>query len=138
MGLVDINHNPSQEELKWFGLIAFLYLGIVGILIWLRFDLLRLSVVLWTFAILLVGIFYAVPALKRPIYLIWMYTFFPLSWTVSHILFAAVFYLVMTPIKLGLTLVSYDPLGRRWDRSADTYWHEHNPASDPKRYFRQF
>ena len=68
----------------------------------------------------------------------WMYAFFPLSWTVSHLLFAAVFYLVVTPIKLGLTLVGYDPLGRRWDRSADTYWHEHNPASDPKRYFRQF
>jgi hypothetical protein len=33
MGLVDINHNPSHGELKWFGLIAFLFLGIVGILI---------------------------------------------------------------------------------------------------------
>ena len=94
-------------------------------------------VVIWIFAILLAGFFYAVPDLKRPIYLIWMYTFFPLSWTVSHLLFAAAFYLVMTPIKLGLTLVGYDPLGRRLDRSADTYWHEHNPASDPKRYFRQ-
>ena len=28
MGLVDINHNPSQGELKWFGLIALLFLGI--------------------------------------------------------------------------------------------------------------
>ena len=89
MGLVEINHNPSQGELKWFGLIALLFLGIVGLVIWLRFDLLRWSVVLWILAFLLAGIFYAAPALKRPIYLIWMYAFFPLSWTVSHVLFAS-------------------------------------------------
>jgi hypothetical protein len=31
-----------------------------------------------------------------------------------------------------------DPMQRQFEPEAATYWVEHDPATDPKRYFRQF
>ncbi len=138
MGLIDINRNPSQKELKWFGLLLLLFSGIVGTVIWVKFDKPEWSFGIWAVALLVTGIFYIVPVTRRPLYLAWMYLFFPLSWTVSHLLFALTFYLVVTPIGLAMKLLGYDPMCRRWDSSADTYWREYDPAVDSKRYFRQF
>jgi hypothetical protein len=57
---------------------------------------------------------------------------------VSHLLLLVVYYLVLTPIGLLMRLIGYDPLQRRFDRSAQSYWTPHDPAADDARYFKQF
>jgi hypothetical protein len=49
-----------------------------------------------------------------------------------------VFYGVLTPIGLLMRLFGRDPLNRTFDRSATSYWIEHDPGSDLDRYFQQY
>jgi len=82
--------------------------------------------------------FYAVPALKRPMYLGWMYLFFPVGFVVSIVLLGLVYYLVLTPIALALRIVGHDPLTRKFEPGATTYWSARPPAPSSARYFKQY
>ena len=81
---------------------------------------------------------YAVPPLRRPLYLGWMYVAFPIGWVISHVVLAIVYYLVFTGTGLVMRLLGRDPLQRRFEPDAQTYWVEHRPGEDLARYFRQF
>jgi hypothetical protein len=49
------------------------------------------------------------------------------------------FYLVLTPVGLLLRLLGKDPLHRKPDRSAASYWVKRAPEKiDPERYERLF
>ena len=76
--------------------------------------------------------------MRRWIYLGWLYAAFPIGWTLSHILLAAGYYLVLTPMGLLARWLREDPLERKLDRDAATYWTERRPPRDVRRYFRQF
>jgi hypothetical protein len=41
-------------------------------------------------------------------------------------------------MALVMRAVGRDPLARRFDRDAQTYWVERGEQRDPARYFRQF
>ncbi|HEU4365360.1 MAG TPA: SxtJ family membrane protein, partial [Candidatus Krumholzibacteria bacterium] len=76
--------------------------------------------------------------LRMPLYLAWMRVFFPLGWVVSHAILIVIYYAVLTPIGLVLRLVGYDPMRRRFDRGASTYWAEHRSDDDLSQYFRRY
>jgi len=76
--------------------------------------------------------------LGRRLYVGWLLAFLPLGWTVSHLLLAVVYYLVITPIGLVMRLAGRDPLQRKFDRTADTYWIQRKQPDNSKRYFQQF
>ena len=67
----------------------------------------------------------------------WMAAFHPVAWTISTVLLAAVYCAILTPTGLVMRLVGRDPLHRRFDRSAASYWIARRPSADPARYFRQ-
>ena len=62
----------------------------------------------------------------------------PIGWTVSHLVLAVIYFLILTPIGLVVRWFRPDPLGLKLDRERKTYWVPHDPGHDPKRYFRQF
>jgi hypothetical protein len=62
----------------------------------------------------------------------------PIGWTVSMALLAVVYILVFTPLGLALRAFGYDPMQRGFDRDRASYWGEHPPPPEPRRYFRQF
>jgi hypothetical protein len=49
-----------------------------------------------------------------------------------------VFYLVFTPVGLVMRLLGRDPLQRRFDREAGTYWVDHVEPRSVEEYFRQY
>ena len=67
-----------------------------------------------------------------------MYAALPIGWTISHVVLAAVFYVVMTPIGILMKMLGHDPMQRSFDRAAPTYWLERKGDPDPRRAFRQF
>lgn len=81
---------------------------------------------------------FASRASGRAIYRGWMFAALPIGWTFSHVILGAVYYGVFTPIGVLLRLAGKDPMNRRFDPSAQTYWIPHKQETDPKRYFRQF
>ncbi|MCB9847532.1 MAG: hypothetical protein H6814_03865 [Phycisphaeraceae bacterium] len=62
----------------------------------------------------------------------------PIGWTVSMALLGVVFFLVFTPLGLILRAFGYDPMQRRFDKGRPSYWSEHAPPPEPRRYFRQY
>jgi len=78
------------------------------------------------------------PAAGRAIYTHWMFAAMPIGWTLSHVILGAVYYLLITPIGLVMRIVDYDPMSRRMDRAAATYWLPREPRRDSVGYFRQF
>jgi hypothetical protein len=138
MALIEINKDPSRKELNWFGLIFALFFALVGTLLYWKFGAPRAAVILWWIAGALTVVYYAIPPLRRSVYLGWMYLAFPIGWVLSHVLLAIVYYLVFTPIGLIMRLLGRDPMRRRFEPERKSYWVEHRPGGAPSRYFRQF
>jgi hypothetical protein len=138
MGLIEINKNPSLRELRWFGVILLAFAGLVGALLRFKFGLSTAATTVWVAGGVIAVAVLAVPPLRKPVYLGWMYAAFPIGWTISNALLAFTYYLVLTPIGLAMRLLGRDPMTRRLDPSAKTYWTEHNPHGAPERYYRQF
>jgi len=74
----------------------------------------------------------------RRLYVGWMLAAVPIGWTLSHLVLAAVYYVVLTPIGLIMRASGKDPMHRGFDREARTYWIERKRRDDPTRHFRQF
>ena len=61
-----------------------------------------------------------------------------IGWILSSVVLAVLYYLVLTPIGVLLRLTGYDPMKRRFDRTAKTYWLPRNSDTETERYFKQF
>lgn len=138
MGLIQINKTPSARELRWFGVLLALFFGVIGILV--RFNSGEgPAIAVWGGGATLAAVYAVVPAVRRPLYLGWMYAAFPIGWTVSHLVLAAVYYLALTPIGVLARLFGHNPMQRGFDPAADSYWKRRPPREeDPARYFKQF
>ena len=138
MALIEIKRNPTVKDLRWFGILLAAFVILVGAIARWKFERPVPAQAIWTVGAVIVGVYAAIPSLRRWIYLGWLYAVFPIGWTVSHVLLAAIYFLVVTPIGFLLRLIKGDPLERAPDRSATTYWAERPKATDMRRYFRQF
>ena len=138
MALIHRNHELTPRELRIFGVLQFVFLGLVGGMLLHRTGSWTFAIVVWTITLLLCSFYYAMPTARHMVFETWMALVYPIGWIISHILLAMLFYVVITPIGWLLRLCNYDPLQRKLDRSTGTYWTTHNTGEDPKRYFQQF
>ncbi len=135
MAVIEINRDPSPRDLAIFGALLALFVALAG---WLLRRQGVAGAAVWGAGALLVAVYLVVPAARRPIYLGWMYAVFPIGWVISHAVLAGIYYGVFTPIGLVLRFAGRDPLARRFDRSAPSYWQPHRPDLHRRRYFRQY
>lgn len=83
-------------------------------------------------------IFWALPRISRPFYVIWYFIACCIGIVVANVLMAGFYYLVFTPIALLRRLAGKPALSRRFERGTATYWKDTKPVTDAKRYYRQF
>ena len=83
-------------------------------------------------------IVWTLPRVGNRLYDGWIEGASPIGWTVTHLVLAAVYYLVLTPIGLLMRLAGRDPMRRSIDPKAATYWIARKNPIESKRYFRQF
>ena len=136
--MIDVNKNPSPRELFWFAVLLAIFLGGVGTMLYGHFQRPAFGYAAWGLGLVLLSAFAAMPRWRVPIYLGWIYLFYPLGWVLSHVVLALVYYVVLTPIGLGMRLFGRDPMTRRWEPARTSYWIEREPVTDASRYFRQF
>src|SRR5690349_17285283 len=134
MPLIEFKGNPTPKELRQFGL-----LWLPGICLVLAAVAGFRSQTAWAAALaaggvfsLLIGIWH--PRTLRPVYVLWMALAFPFGWLLTHLLLAAIYVLLMTPIGLILRIVRRDPLAREFEHEAQSYWTPRPASDDRARY----
>ena len=138
MAMIEIDTSPSESTLRQFGWMLLVFFGLIGGLVWWRFEAPMVSYGLWSGGALVSASYFAVPGLRRPLYLGWLYAAFPLGWLISHGVMAIVYYGVVTPIGLVSRALGRDVLQQRLDPDASSYWVERSDTAEPERYFEQF
>lgn len=136
--VVEINTNPSKTELRWFGLLLALFVFLIGAVARWRFGAQSAADVVWIAGSVIVGVYIAIPHVRRYAFVGWSYAAFPIGWAVSHTIIAAAYYLVLLPIALFLRLSKRDLLHRDFDPTATTYWVARSRSADLPRYFKRF
>jgi hypothetical protein len=138
MAVLEINWSPTDKQLRQFALLLALLLGgLTGWLVW-KAQPPAWAATAGIAAALAATVGTLRPRLMRAVYVGWMAAVFPIGWLVSHLLLAAIYYLVITPVAMLMRLCGYDPMQRRWDRQATTYWQSRREDDDPQRYFKQY
>ena len=138
MSLIRIEHHPTRRQLNVFGLIWLVFFGILGAVVAGRGGAAVVARACWTAAVAVPAIGWLVPGFMRIAYLGMAYAAFPLGFVVSHVLLAAVYYLLLTPMGVAMRAFGYDPMGRRFDPGAESYWIPREAEEDAERCFRQF
>lgn len=144
--MIKLDLNPPPAQLKQFAFIAVIGLPLITIVV-LKFmgsgwgDGLTHPATLWTlaggalqFVIFLAGL----KIVTRVIYVVLMVVAVPIGFVLSHVLLAAIFYLVMTPIGLVFKLIGRDAMGRKLDPKLQSYWHVRQGVRPPASYFKLY
>jgi Saxitoxin biosynthesis operon protein SxtJ len=139
MALIELPRDPSAREVRQFALGWLPAFCGAASLIWLY----RGAGWPWVIGVAGGGALSVLVGLVRPLWMRrvfvgWMWCTLPIGWTVSFLLLAGIFFFIITPIGLVMRLARRDPLSRRLEPDAKTYWTSHRQESDPARYFRQF
>jgi hypothetical protein len=134
--LIQANRTLTTRQLRWFAGLWFPAFCAVVISILLRRGADTAAFALGVAAAVLSVAGLIAPSIIRPVYngLTWLT--FPIGWVLSHVLLRVMYYGIVTPVGVLVRLFT-DPLERKFDRAADSYWVPHEP-SKPQRYFRQF
>jgi hypothetical protein len=134
-----IDRDPPVRRLRWFaGFWLPLFLGLVGLVVLRATGSVPLAVPAWAAAAGSALGGWLRPARMRWLWVAWMTATWPLAFVATRVLLALVFFLVVTPVGLAVRAFAGDPLRRRPDPSAPTYWDEKEPVGSIERYFRQF
>jgi hypothetical protein len=139
MSLMQIEWHPGCRQLRVFGVSGLLASVVAGVVLhWVWGAALG-----WSLAILAAGAGLFLCSLislrvTRVLYLGLTIPMLPLGYLVSFLLLAGFYFLVLTPIALVFRLIGRDPLRRRFEAAAESYWVPHRPSEETERYLHQF
>ena len=144
MALIEVNWRPGRAQLRQFALISLAGFGLLGLVFAWRMGALSgsgrwtVALALWAAGALIGAMGLAHPPAALPAYVALMAVALPIGWVVTHVVMAVLYYGLFTPIGLFFRLIGRDPLHRRFDADAPSYWVPRPPSPRPARYFRQF
>jgi len=139
----ETNWNPDTQARKKFAVSLIVGFPIIAVMFALVSYLKTHSVghfPIWLGGIGFVAgiIFWLVPQIARPFYVVWYFIACCMGIVIGNILFALFFYLVFTPMGLLLRLRRNPAITKGFDKSAKSYWCDAEKQVDLKRYYRQF
>ena len=139
MSLVEINWSPNQKQLRSFGVAALIATPLISLLLYLVKGISTP----WIIAIPAVGITIFLSSrislkITKVFYLTLMIAATPIGFVASITLLAIFYFLLLMPLGLLFRLLGRDPLCRRFDPRADSYWIVHRQPESLDRYFHQY
>jgi hypothetical protein len=138
MALVSIPWRPSRRDLRIFAALQLVFCAIIATTLSQRSHACGFAILLGAASALVAIVGLIQPPTIRWVYVGWMLAVYPIGWVISHVVIAIAYFGVVTPIGWLLRLRGYDPLQRRFDSEAASYWQPRPPTPEGKRYFRQF
>jgi hypothetical protein len=144
MGLIAINHNPSERHLRQFGWCALAALPLLG---WARTGwapsaawetsqrLVFGGLLAAGVALALMGQFR--PRALKPLFLAATFITLPIGLVIGELILASAYFLVFTPVAVLFRLIRRDSLWLRPEPAATSYWLPRAQPQDPLQYYRQ-
>ena len=129
---------PSNRDLNILALLFLVIPGLIGLYMVFRKG--SDAGYVW----MVVGAALAASRLIRPlfktIYSLWVGFSVILGYFISRALLTIIFVVVLTPTGLIMRLVGKDPMDRKWDPTAESYWikREDGRSANLERYEKQF
>lgn len=145
--LSDLNLDPDRRTLRQFGWVALVGFGGIALVAWMGWlpflEALGAAREEVVGGLLGVGVVTAVlgqvaPDANRPLYVAMSVAAYPVGWAVSQALLALMFFGLFAPVAIVFRWTGRDPLHRRLDRRAASYWHPARRDRPKESYFRQF
>jgi ABC-type uncharacterized transport system permease subunit len=136
MSLIRIDKNPSGRQLSVFAGAWAVFLMVWAFAFWHR-GRHDAAVYLWVAAGVVPLAGAASRKLLRHVYVGMSYATYPVGYVVSHVVLALVYFLALTPIGLTMRLLGHDPLSRKFDPAAKSYWKQRENAKPVESYFDQ-
>jgi hypothetical protein len=134
-----VNWNPDNKTLRQFSWAVAGALTVPGIILgWRAHGVGAISVLLWTTAALLLTAACFAPRSLLWVYRVWQAVTVPIGAAVQVAMLCVFYYLVLTPVGIVLRCLGRDPLQRRWDAAASSYWIACTARRDPRRYFHPY
>jgi len=139
MSLAEIKWHPDRKELRNFAIVTLIAPAVISVLLYFLKGL----PIQWCAIICAGGLIVFLSSFvsiktTRIIYLSLILITLPIGYIVSFILLAAFYFLLLTPVGFAFRLLGRDPLGRKFDPEADSYWIAHQPPEGLDRYFHRF
>src|SRR4029453_11052824 len=132
----DVTATPNQKRLRQFAVLCLVIF--VGLAAWRAAP----GEVNWgTWLLATAGVTIGGPGIWRPttiryVYSGWMIAAFPIGWTVSRLMIAAMFFIVFTPVALLFRVLKRDALHLR-GAPAQSYWTPKSRGGAVSEYLRQ-
>ncbi len=127
----------SRENLRKFGITMSIAFSVIALIIFFKRGHSNTTVQVISGLFLMMGIFLA--NLLKPLYIIWMKFAFILGWINTRIILLIIFYLLFTPIGIGIKIIRLDLLDRRIDKNSLSYWKKKEKSGSGREgYERQF
>ncbi len=145
--MIEIDWRPDDRTLRQFGVIALFGFSFLAAIAWWELLIFGFGlgearpIVAGAFATLagLSALFSLVaPRANLPIYLGLTILSYPIGFVLSYLIMGFLFFVMITPMGLFFRLTGYDPLHRRFDPEATTYWNDPRPRRAKESFFRQF
>ena len=140
----EVNWNPDTAALRTFArslvigfpciAVAFLLAGLLAGKGWNISFALKLG----GFGAAAGVLFYAVPVIAKPFYIVWYALACCIGLVVGNVLLGLIFYVLVTGIALVRRFFGSQPIRKTPDPQAKTYWLAAAPPLNLKRYFSQF
>ncbi len=129
---------PSSRDLTKLALLFLIIPGLIGLylVLWKGSG----TGYVWMIAGAVLCLARAITPLFRFVYDAWLAFSIILGYFISRLLLTVIFFLVMTPTGLIMRLVGRDPMERKWEPNAPTYWkaRDQNADTSLERYEKQF
>ncbi len=134
--MLSVNRNPSPRMLRQFAVACLVVGGLIAWRLGQRGSVAAAALVA-AVALLIGAVGLLSPPSVRSLFIGLSLVTAPLGWAVSHLVLAALYFGVFTPIAFYFRLAGRDPLARRFEPQAATYWRERADAGPASRYYRQ-
>ena len=139
MSLVKIDWNPESKRLQNFGKIALVATTLISLLLYLFKGIaFQWALIIFGFGFFVFIISLLSLKLTKVIYLGMILLTLPIGYVVSFILMAVFYFLLLTPLGLIFRLIGRDPLNRKFEPNAKSYWLNRQPPKGSEQYFHQF
>lgn len=121
----------DRQHLVKFGRTGFFFFLFIGCLLWLKFRMETKTVVFFCLSVFFLICPYIAPPLMLVVFKVMTAVGGVVGWVNRTILLALVFFALITPVSFILKMIGRDPMNRKINKSAATYWTKRDPSDIP-------